>query len=66
MKTVLLTLGASSLLLLSTSCRTFVPIDPNSGLPGCSMMPDKPHTCCSTKDCTPCCKTHKVEVKPSK
>ena len=66
MKTILLTLGASSLLFFSASCRTYVPIDPNTGERACSMMPDKKAECC-TKDCTPCCKTaKKVEVKPSK
>lgn len=63
MRTVLLTLGSASLLFLSASCRTLVPIDPNTGQRSCRMMPDKP-TCCSI-DCKPCCKG-KTEVKPSK
>ncbi len=66
MKTTLLTLGASSLLFLSASCLTFVPVDPNTGNPGCNMMPDKQANCC-TKQCEPCCVSHsKGEVKPTK
>jgi len=62
MKTILLTLTASSLLLFSTSCRTFVPIDPNTGEPSCRMMPDKKPSC----NCPPCACTCQSKVKPSK
>ena len=69
MKTILLSLGADSLLLLGSSCRTFVPLDPNTYQPSCRMMPDKVEPCCSKQDCTPCCKGHshaKGKVEASK
>ena len=63
MKSILISLSAAALVLCSASCRTFVPVDPNTGKPGCNMMPDKVTPCC-TKDCTPCCSSG--EAKPSK
>ena len=62
MKTILLALSAASLFLASTSCETLIPIDPNTGVRSCGMLPDKP-SCCSV-DCDPCCS--KGEVNASK
>lgn len=65
MKTILVTLSAASLVLLSTSCRTIVPVDPNKRKPSCSMMPDPNAKDYMGRDCLPCSKTKGV-VAPSK
>jgi len=53
--TMKIILIAASLALLTTSCRTFVPVDPMSGVPGCRMMPEKTSSC-SCKPCECTCK----------
>ena len=63
MKTILIALSAASLLVLGSSCRVAVPVDPNTGELDCRMMPDDvPDN--FGPDCTPC--ASKGEVKASK
>lgn len=50
---------AASLAFLTTSCRTLVPVDPMTGVPGCRMMPNKSASC----SCKPCACTCKDTVK---
>lgn len=68
MKTILISLTSAALLLLGSSCRVMVPVDPNTGEPSMEMMPENhTGTCglgalCGKKDKKSSCGCKKTEA----